>query len=132
MYAAWKSMKDRCSNPASRNFKHYGGKGVIFDPRWSLYVNFYADMGERPAGTSLDRIDTDGPYCKGNCRWASLDVKMNNRTDNVFIEHEGRRQTASQWAREAGLSRSTVLNRFRAGYPPHEFLRPVHRGKQPR
>ena len=78
-YYAWKSMKQRCSNPKSKAYKDYGGRGITYDPRWESFENFYADMGERPEGTTLDRIDVNGNYCKENCRWSAWSEQMHNK-----------------------------------------------------
>lgn len=70
-YISWSSMKQRCDNPASIAYKNYGGRGITYDPAWADFVLFLEDMGEKPAGTSLDRIDNDKNYNKTNCRWAT-------------------------------------------------------------
>ena len=73
-------MKMRCYNEKSSGYKYYGGRGIQICDRWlESYENFLADMGERPTGKSLDRIDTDGNYCKENCRWATNKEQGRNR-----------------------------------------------------
>jgi hypothetical protein len=78
-------MRNRCNNPNTWQFKHYGGRGVSICERWSDYVNFLADMGERPPKRTLDRIDTNGDYTPKNCRWATQREQVANRRHQPFV-----------------------------------------------
>lgn len=78
-YRSWYCMKQRCTNPNAPNYKHYGGKGIRLCPRWELFHNFLADMGERPPETSLDRIDGTKNYNKENCRWVTSKEQRRNQ-----------------------------------------------------
>lgn len=78
-YKSWKGMWDRCTNVNHIGFEHYGGRGISVCRRWRLFENFLADMGDRPTGMSLDRIDNEGDYEPGNCRWATWNQQAANR-----------------------------------------------------
>lgn len=82
LHGRWRHMHQRCENPADKNYKHYGGRGIFVSDRWSGpdgFPNFLADLGECPPGLSLDRIDNDGPYSKANCRWSTASEQNRNR-----------------------------------------------------
>ena len=81
-YRTWLTMNQRCRNPNATGFSHYGGRGITICERWADFRNFLADMGPRPEGTSLDRIDNDGNYEPGNCRWATRHEQNLNKRHN--------------------------------------------------
>lgn len=78
-YVSWSSMLTRCLNKSNHKYRSYGGRGITVCGRWLKFENFYADMGPRPPGTSIGRIDNDGPYAPGNCRWETLKVQRANQ-----------------------------------------------------
>lgn len=125
MHRIWKGMKARCLNPNNPRWSSYGGRGIRVCQRWQhSFKSFYDDMGPRPAGTSLERVDNNGDYKPSNCVWATPKQQQNNMRSNVFVEHEGRRLTVTQWAREVGIGVGTVRARLRRGWTVQEMLNP--------
>lgn len=78
-YSSWQAMRARCLIKSHVSYQNYGGRGITIDDRWNLFENFLVDMGERPKGLTLDRIDVNGDYTKENCRWASPQTQAQNR-----------------------------------------------------
>lgn len=108
IHRAWSGMLTRCTNKNTGSYHRYGGRGIKVCKRWLKFENFLADMGEKPTGLSLDRIDNNKGYYPSNCRWATTKEQNNNRRSNVYITFQGRTMTAAQWAAEKGMSRTTL------------------------
>lgn len=108
-YKSWSEMKCRCDHP-----EHSSGRyeNISYCERWRDFRNFFADMGERPDGTTLDRINPHGDYTPDNCRWADILTQENNRRNNVFFELRGERLTLTQIARKYEISRSNLANKI--------------------
>lgn len=115
-YTAWQAMLSRCQAPNYINFKNYGGRGINVCKRWQKFENFLEDMGERPDGLSLDRIENDKGYYKENCRWATRIEQQNNRRNNRKITFNSKTQTLAQWEQELGLNKCIVSGRLRLGW----------------
>lgn len=79
-YRTWEGMKRRCTNPKHPQYHRYGGRGIMYDPSWEKFENFLKDMGQRPIGYTLDRIDNDGNYCVENCKWSSAKEQQSNQS----------------------------------------------------
>lgn len=120
-------MLVRCRNPNYPRFWRYGGRGIRVCKRWLTFANFLADMGKRPSPDhSLDRIDNDGNYEPGNCRWASRLEQVNNCYSNVRITRDGVTRTLAEWARITGLKHATLWARVKVhGMSGADVLLPI-------
>lgn len=118
-YSIWSSMMTRCYNKKAINFEHYGGRGIVVCERWHAYLNFLADMGRCQKGLTLDRYpENDGNYEPGNCRWATRQQQQENkrpRKDSRIVTYQGKTQCIGAWARELGITYSTLEPRLRRG-----------------
>lgn len=115
-YQAWRSMKGRCYNPNYPQFADYGGRGITVCDRWiNDYKAFESDMGERPEGYSLDRIDNDLGYSPENCRWANRATQQRNQRRAVYVEIEGNKYRAIELALMFDLKADTIVDRSRKG-----------------
>lgn len=124
-FKAWGAMFARCNNPKHNSYKDYGGRGIRVCERWQRFENFLADMGERPAGKSIDRYpDNNGNYEPGNCRWASAREQSNNRRSSRTLTVNGETRTLAEWERHVGLPAGTVHTRLSYGFTPDEAIRP--------
>lgn len=85
-YRSWSAMICRCTKPYTNSYELYGGRGISVCARWAEFENFLADMGERPAGRSIDRIDCDGNYEPSNCRWATASQQQRNKRIKIRSE----------------------------------------------
>lgn len=123
-WRSWSSMRRRCLRPGSDQYPNYGGRGIRICERWDSYSNFLADMGERPPGTSLDRIDVNGHYEPGNCRWATQVQQNNNKRTTLMLTVGNRTLSISDWARISGQTRNQLWKRIADGVPPERAVDP--------
>ena len=124
-YATWASMRKRCNNQRCTDYANYGGRGITVCARWDDFLLFLADMGPRPPGTSIDRIDNNGNYEPGNCRWATTSEQNANRRPHknaLWLEHNGERKTLRDWARVVGINYKTLSARLTHGWPADKAL----------
>lgn len=121
-YHSWASMIARCTNPNNKAFPDYGGRGISVCERWKTFQNFLEDMGEKPTGLSLDRINNDGNYEPGNCRWASDRTQARNRRSNRFLTFNGKTQSIRDWAQEMKLGYQNLTSRLHYGWSVERAL----------
>lgn len=122
-YSAWNHMRDRCHNPKHPKFKYYGGRGVTICERWDSFPLFALDMGPRPTKKhTLDRIESNGNYEPGNCRWATMFEQNQNRRNMHYIERNGKRYTLTEFAKTLGVHSSVILNRLSRGWTMEKAL----------
>lgn len=118
-------MVERTCDPNCDNYKKYGSRGIGVCERWKTFEHFLEDMGERPEGMTIDRIDSRGDYCKENCRWATQKEQQRNKCNNRMITFRGETRCLAEWAELLGIKYNTAHNRFRRGCCVEEILAPV-------
>ena len=115
-YKSWEAMIQRCSNASLKSYKNYGGRGISVCDEWTKFEKFYADMGIKPNGCSIDRIDVNGNYNQLNCRWSTMKQQNRNRRNNRLIEFNGETMCVNEWAESLGINKRTLLNRLTNGW----------------
>lgn len=113
LYNVWNLMRQRCNNPRRAAYADYGGRGIKVCERWDDFTLFLQDMGERPAGATLERKDNSKGYSPENCIWATRTEQGANKRNNLNLTYQGRTQTLAQWCRELGLDYKSAYCRFR-------------------
>lgn len=123
IYLAWQKMRNRCKNPHSSDFKWYGARGISICDRWESFEAFNEDMGPSwQAGLTIERVDVNGDYRPGNCRWATQAEQLRNTTRNIFVESPWGRICAADAADKIGISRTAFLMRLKRNWPPHQLF----------
>lgn len=123
-YRAWAGMKGRCHNPKSKQWHRYGGRGIKVCDKWrESFKDFLADVGPRPSRFhSMDRIDNDGDYEPGNCRWATNKEQSINRSSSRFLTFQGTTLTVTEWANRLGMKQPTLSRRIIHGWSTERAL----------
>jgi hypothetical protein len=129
-YKSWSSMKRRCGKSNVLGSKYYKDRGIQVCARWNIFENFLADMGERPYGMTLDRIDVNGNYCKENCRWATVQEQNNNKQNNKKVLFNGEKITIREFSEKISYPIRIVRERLRLGWtierivntPPRRYM----------
>lgn len=122
-HCSWKELRTRCRNPRNPAFKHYGGRGIQVCARWKSFALFLEDMGKRPSPEhTIERIDHNGNYEPGNCRWATMKEQARNRRNNTFLSFKGETKCISEWAESMGVSSDLLYGRLKLGFPIWKVL----------
>lgn len=116
IYARWRAMLQRCTNPNNKSWPNYGGRGIFVCNRWKVFDNFYADMGDPAPNETIERIDNDGPYSPENCRWATRKAQVRNTRKTVLLEVNGITRPLADWADDLGLSANVLRDRLDRGW----------------
>jgi hypothetical protein len=123
LFNVWKNVIQRCTNVRNPDYKYYGARGISVCARWmNSFEAFREDMGERPNGMTLDRIDGNKPYEPGNCRWATRAEQAVNRSVVTMLTINGRTQCLSHWLKETGVCRAAFWRRVDAGWPIEDAI----------
>lgn len=122
-YRSWTNMLSRCHNKNNKAYMHYGQRGIVVCKRWcSSFEMFLRDMGERPEGMSLDRIDNNGDYRPKNCRWASTKTQSRNTRTTLRLSFQGRTMCLADWAETLDVSYGTLRSRLLHGWSTEDAL----------
>lgn len=122
-YNSWLAMRARCRDPNNNRYHRYGGRGIMICTAWDNFETFLADMGERPSKQhSIDRINNDGNYEPGNCRWSTVEEQAHNKTYGIHVTHEGKTLSLLDWEKELGWPRETIRQRIKNGMTPLEAI----------
>lgn len=121
-FCAWTELRRRCRSVERHDSINYSGRGITFDSRWDIFDNFLSDMGLRPDGYSLDRIDNNKGYSKENCRWASRKEQERNKRTNRIITIFCEQMPVCAACEFYGVSSGTVYQRLNRGWPPEKAL----------
>lgn len=123
MFRIWSNMRQRCSNPKNTGYRYYGGKGIKVSKRWLKFENFYKDMKHGYADNlSLDRINGNGNYCKGNCRWSDIKTQLNNRCNCIKIKNGRDIFSLLDIANKHSINITTLRERYKKGLKSYNQL----------
>lgn len=126
----WSDMRQRCRNPKHKAYVNYGARGIRACPEWESFAAFCADMGPRPQGGLLDRIDNNGHYEPANCRWATRKEQNSNRRNCIYVQCDGEMVTLREYCRRKELPYRPIAKRIANKWPMDAALSiPVGTGK---
>jgi len=115
-YKIWGLMLHRCNNKNSPEYKYYGARNIRVCKEWYKFENFFNDMSECPEGLSIDRINNNGNYEPGNCKWSTPAEQAVNKRNNHLLTYKGKTQTMGQWERELSFTKDLLSKRIGRGW----------------
>lgn len=122
-FRSWGCMKQRCLNPKSPDYARFGGRGITICKAWiDSFEKFFADMGERPTGKTLDRIDVNGNYTPANCRWSTISEQSRNRRNTRYVSYRGKRHSMYDLAEKHGIKPAMLISRLGSGWSVEKAL----------
>lgn len=124
LYGVWSNMKARCSNGNQISYKNYGARGIKVCREWMDFIPFleWAMSNGYKEGLTIERNDCSGNYEPSNCRWATVFEQNNNKRNNVLIDYDDKKLTASQWSKIVGINPETISSRLRYGWSVEKAL----------
>lgn len=126
-YKIWMGMLSRCNNPNRKAYPTYGGRGIKVCDRWRDFENFLSDMGPRPSPVhSIDRLNPNGNYEPGNCRWATSKEQGSTRRDNRRIKYRGSEIMLSELVRASGVPHATLSRYLDQGLSAEQAIEKYH------
>jgi len=125
LLGVWRSMHNRCYKSSQASYENYGARGIFVDDAWhgaGGYKRFVEDMGDKPDGATIERINNDGPYSPRNCRWATRSEQSRNKRNNRWITANGETKTLRDWANQLGCNPAAILYRIKSGMAENEAV----------
>jgi len=128
-YKSWAGMIQRCTNAKDKRYTEYGGRGISVCDEWISFKAFYSSMGDKPGENySIDRIDNNGNYEPGNCRWATKTQQSRNTRSNVIIKYNGETKCLKEWSETLGLGYKALWYRINCGWTVERaFTTPIRK-----
>ena len=123
IYGVWARMVARCHNPEADGYENYGGRGIQVCDRWRSFEVFFSDMGQRPDGMTLERVDNSKGYQPDNCIWADRKAQSRNRRGRRYVTVDGVTLSLGEWAEVTGISVGTLSRRLAQGWPEEQAIK---------